>query len=190
MMKAPFVDLFILQAYMDMAQKCEMIFESASAIAQTIPDVEGSDIQDIKYTGSGTNMRTVLDTKDRLKRFQRQDRRVSQPRTHDLPPPYTENPPENPYFISPNDLSDSPRIDGATSASASCTMPPSLYPRLNQSLPSYDPGSTVPIQAQGTRRRSDHTFPARPCNRHDQDVRPRLDETTGLDADLGKLELN
>ena len=71
------------------------------------------EIHEIKYTGSGATMQAVIRAKDRIKNFRRDSSVItagpgslntsvaSQATTaneDDLPPPYSENPPENPYF--------------------------------------------------------------------------------------------
>ena len=44
----------ISEAYIDYAQKCDVIFGAQRDIALQIPDVHDRDIQDIKYTGKMT----------------------------------------------------------------------------------------------------------------------------------------
>ena len=41
----------VSEAYVDYAQKCEVLFSAQKEIALQIPDVQDKDIQDIKYTG-------------------------------------------------------------------------------------------------------------------------------------------
>ena len=41
----------VSEAYVDYAQKCDVIFSAQKEIALQIPDVHDKDIQDIKYTG-------------------------------------------------------------------------------------------------------------------------------------------
>ena len=41
----------VSEAYVDYAQKCDVIFSAQKEIAVQIPDVQDRDIQDIKYTG-------------------------------------------------------------------------------------------------------------------------------------------
>ena len=55
----------ISEAYIDYAQKCDVIFGAQRDIALQIPDVQDRDIQDIKYTGeilSFTNKYSMMDT--------------------------------------------------------------------------------------------------------------------------------
>merc|ERR1719150_2313863 len=94
----------VSEAYVDYAQKCDVIFCAQRDIALQIPDIEDKDIQDIKYTGAGSTMQAVAKAKDKIKKFRRRpssschERRGS---VEDLPPPYSENPPFNPFY---NDL--------------------------------------------------------------------------------------
>jgi len=100
------------EAYIDYSQKCDVIFQAQRDIALQIPDVQDKDIQDIKYTGAGSTMLAVSRAKEKIKRFRRRDcslaPRESSPTCptpesglSDLPPPYSENPPVNPFY---NDL--------------------------------------------------------------------------------------
>ena len=51
----------ISEAYIDYAQKCDVIFGAQRDIALQIPDVHDKDIQDIKYTGRSDPPQMVLD---------------------------------------------------------------------------------------------------------------------------------
>lgn len=116
----------VSEAYIDYAQKCDVIFGAQRDIALQIPDVADRDIQDIKYTGSGATMQAVARAKDKIKKFRRKTHSVSQlppspgqqlmvarrrqeeeeqqqqqqqvSYQEDLPPPYSENPPLNPFY--------------------------------------------------------------------------------------------
>merc|ERR1719336_1381284 len=94
----------VSEAYVDYAQKCDVIFSAQKEIALQIPDVHDKDIQDIKYTGAGSTMQAVAKAKDQIKKFRRRESSMSS-HSHgsveDLPPPYSENPPFNPFY---NDL--------------------------------------------------------------------------------------
>ena len=76
----------ISEAYIDYAQKCDVIFGAQRDIALQIPDVQDRDIQDIKYTGeifnlsfpeyetfagAGSTQQSVARAKDQIKRFRR-----------------------------------------------------------------------------------------------------------------------
>jgi len=92
----------ISEAYIDYAQKCDVIFGAQRDIALQIPDVQDKDIQDIKYTGAGSTQQAVVRAKEKIKRFRRRNSSVGRERSvEDLPPPYSENPPVNPFY---NDL--------------------------------------------------------------------------------------
>ena len=54
----------ISEAYIDYAQKCDVIFGAQRDIALQIPDVQDRDIQDIKYTGKITEK--LINCKRRL----------------------------------------------------------------------------------------------------------------------------
>lgn len=90
----------ISEAYIDYAQKCDVIFGAQRDIALQIPDVHDKDIQDIKYTGAGSTQQSVARAKDKIKRFRRRNSSFSRERSvaEDLPPPYSENPPVNPFY--------------------------------------------------------------------------------------------
>ncbi len=38
--------------YVELANKCKVIFESYGDVVQQLPDVEGEDLQNIRYTGN------------------------------------------------------------------------------------------------------------------------------------------
>merc|ERR1719219_1072933 len=97
----------VSEAYVDYAQKCDVIFSAQKEIALQIPDVQDKDIQDIKYTGAGSTMQAVAKAKDQIKKFRRRESSMSSQSQgqgrrssvgEDLPPPYSENPPFNPFF--------------------------------------------------------------------------------------------
>lgn len=90
----------VSEAYIDHAQKCDVIFSAQRDIALQLPDVSDRDIQDIKYTGSGATMQAVAKAKEKIKRFRRRRSSVRAPSPvgDDLPPPYSENPPVNPFY--------------------------------------------------------------------------------------------
>ena len=82
----------ISEAYIDYAQKCNVIFGAQRDIALQIPDVHDKDIQDIKYTCAGSTQQTVARAKDKIKRFRRRNSSVARKRScEDLPPPYSKN---------------------------------------------------------------------------------------------------
>merc|ERR1719348_198984 len=94
----------VSEAYVDFAQKADVIFCAQRDIALQIPDVQDKDIQDIKYTGAGSTMQAVAVAKDKIKKFRRRQSsscHETRGSVEDLPPPYSENPPFNPFY---NDL--------------------------------------------------------------------------------------
>ena len=131
----------ISEAYIDYAQKCDVIFGAQRDIALQIPDVQDRDIQDIKYTGEIPSFSTkysMMDTSSRrwinstvsgsgkrpdkeIPKAQRQQcihpwqgtgltlkiqtELCLQIISQDLPPPYSENPPMNPFYSERHDLS-------------------------------------------------------------------------------------
>merc|ERR1719402_2030377 len=105
----------VSEAYIDLGQKCDVIFGAQRDIARDIPDV--------RYTGGGATMRAVLQAKDKIKRFRRGARRDSDVRHHsppghridDLPPPYQENPPPvNPFYSTTSTVPSPGSVDGSS----------------------------------------------------------------------------
>lgn len=45
--------LKLSESYLELANKCKVIFEAYSDVAQQLPDVQDEDLQDIRYTGNG-----------------------------------------------------------------------------------------------------------------------------------------
>lgn len=43
--------LKLSESYLELANKCKAIFEAYSDVAEQLPDVQGEDLQDIRYTG-------------------------------------------------------------------------------------------------------------------------------------------
>jgi len=149
------------EAYIDYSQKCDVIFTAQRDIALQIPDVQDKDIQDIKYTGAGSTMLAVSRAKDKIKRFRRRQSSLA-PReaspnctlpesTHqDLPPPYSENPPVNPFYNdTPRNISTSSLNLGIGGLEPPCGPDsPAEGPRLSPSL--------YPGHGHGGRRYSPH----------------------------------
>merc|ERR1719481_1556103 len=156
----------ISEAYIDYAQKCDVIFGAQRDIALQIPDVHDKDIQDIKYTGAGSTQQAVARAKDKIKRFRRRNSSVAHasrespphctvpPSPHpDLPPPYSENPPVNPFY---NDI---PRNISTSELTLGLELPPggpespsrlspSLYGRAMPHHPSYPLLPNIPPYSQ------------------------------------------
>lgn len=148
----------ISEAYIDYAQKCDVIFGAQRDIALQIPDVQDRDIQDIKYTGAGYTQQSVARAKDQIKRFRRRTTSSSAPcrqPPEDLPPPYSENPPLNPYYSDLHQDTSDLSLDHSSSLDDSRPLvvsPPShssglhsgdplyqshLYPLLHPIIPPY-----------------------------------------------------
>lgn len=132
------------EAYIDCAQKCDVIFGAQRDIALQIPDVQDRDIQDIKYTGAGSTQQSVARAKAQIQRFRR--RPTSSPGlgrrpSEDLPPPYSENPPINPNYSDLHlDTSGDHSLDHSSSLDDSRPLvvsPPSHAPPLNLNDPLY-----------------------------------------------------
>ena len=69
------------QSYIDMVRKGDVLFSAAKFIAQQIPDVGDREIHEIKYTGSGATMQAVIDAKQRISHYSRDDENFSQQQT-------------------------------------------------------------------------------------------------------------
>ena len=129
------------QSYIDMVRKGDVLFGAGKFIAQQIPDVGEREIHEIKYTGSGATMQAVIDAKQKISYYSRDDdsyspQAMTTTRTYtfntgdtvcgggdvaetaastetlpaavvaaaasshptDLPPPYSVDPPTNPFY--------------------------------------------------------------------------------------------
>merc|ERR1719369_1891330 len=169
----------ISEAYIDYAQKCDVIFGAQRDIALQIPDVHDKDIQDIKYTGAGSTQQAVARAKDQIKRFRRRNSSVGRERSvEDLPPPYSENPPVNPFY---NDLvhtvtsgypSDHDSLDDSRPLVVSPPSQPAtthdplyqhqqhLYPLLHPIAPPYQtPDSPPPFSLLPQQHQQPHPHP-------------------------------
>lgn len=86
--------------YMNLANKCGMIFSASQSIARNIPDVDASNVNDVEFTADDQNKRIVSSTKDILESLNTTSMNSSS-HLDDKPPPYSLNPPpENPYLYS------------------------------------------------------------------------------------------
>ena len=184
------------QSYIDMVRKGDVLFSAAKFIAQQIPDVGDREIHEIKYTGSGATMQAVIDAKQRISHYSRDDENYSQQQTStaytfntgdavrgdgrgdtagtaissesvstaggaassphpaELPPPYSVDPPTNPFYdtqeeaeesdasfvVSPNTSASGGRASGVGGGGG-------LYPRLNGSF--HTPPSRPPPPPTG-----------------------------------------
>ena len=182
------------QSYIDMVRKGDVLFSAAKFIAQQIPDVGDREIHEIKYTGSGATMQAVIDAKQRISHYSRDDENYSQqqastaytfntgdavrvdgrgdtagtalssesvstagagssPHPAELPPPYSIDPPTNPFYDAQEeaDESDASFIVSPNTSSRAGGVGlgggGGLYPRLNGSF--HTPPSRPPPPPTG-----------------------------------------
>ncbi|XP_064477606.1 uncharacterized protein LOC135391308 [Ornithodoros turicata] len=83
--------LKLSEAYLELANKCAIIFESQRDIAMYIPDVHDRSLHEIKYTGSGATKQAVQRAKDRVQQYHAYQYRLIPhcPSVEEPPPPYT-----------------------------------------------------------------------------------------------------
>ena len=204
------------QSYIDMVRKGDVLFSAAKFIAQQIPDVGDREIHEIKYTGSGATMQAVIDAKQRMSHYSREDENYSQqqasttctfntgdavrgdgtdgrghtagtaispesvstaggaassPHPAELPPPYSVDPPTNPFYDAQEEADESDAsfiVSPNTSASGFTGGRASgvggdggLYPRLNGSFhtppsrPPPPPNGVIPSGLAQSRRHSE-----------------------------------
>ena len=203
------------QSYIDMVRKGDVLFSAAKFIAQQIPDVGDREIHEIKYTGSGATMQAVIDAKQRISHYSRDDENYSQQQTRstaytfntgdavvggdgrgdtagtaissesvstaggaassphpaELPPPYSVDPPTNPFYDAQEEADESDAsfiVSPNTSASGFTGGRASgvggdggLYPRLNGSFhtppsrPPPPPTGVIPSGLAQSRRHSE-----------------------------------
>ena len=204
------------QSYIDMVRKGDVLFSAAKFIAQQIPDVGDREIHEIKYTGSGATMQAVIDAKQRISHYSRDDENYSQQQTStaytfntgdavrgdgrgdtaaagtaissesvstaggaassphpaELPPPYSVDPPTNPFYDAQEEADESDDasfiVSPNTSASGFTGGRASgvggdggLYPRLNGSFhtppsrPPPPPTGVIPSGLAQSRRHSE-----------------------------------
>ena len=170
------------QSYIDMVRKGDSLFSAGKFIAQQIPDIGDREIHEIRYTGSGVTMQAVIDAKQRLSHYSRDDESYSlqatrtytfntgqavhgdggggdiaenatstepitadatNPHPADLPPPYSVDPPTNPFYDAQEEGDSDASFIVSPDSSASAALGPggggagrggTLYPRLNGSF--------------------------------------------------------
>ncbi|XP_046406585.1 uncharacterized protein LOC124171458 [Ischnura elegans] len=85
--------LKLSESYIELAHKCNVIYDAQRDIAHEIPDVHESDIQEIKYTGSQATRRAVSRVKDLLRQYRRSSHNMvpSAALRGEPPPPYYPN---------------------------------------------------------------------------------------------------
>ncbi|KAJ8304327.1 hypothetical protein KUTeg_017910, partial [Tegillarca granosa] len=103
----------ISDAYIEMGKKCSTLFQAQREIALEIPDVHGQDLEEIKYTGSGTTQLYVQQARERVKQYKCQSFRFSFPVSQTshpepgAPPPYCTT---DEYLNRSQDSSDNSRL--------------------------------------------------------------------------------
>jgi len=83
--------LKISEAYIELANKCAIIFGAQRDISHQFPDVRSRDFHEIKYTGSGATKQTVMRAKDKVRQYHRSRLIATPAPLEDPPPPYTPN---------------------------------------------------------------------------------------------------
>uniref|UniRef100_A0A147BHM0 Putative myosin-i heavy chain-like protein n=1 Tax=Ixodes ricinus TaxID=34613 RepID=A0A147BHM0_IXORI len=83
--------LKLSEAYLELANKCAIIFESQRDIAAHIPDVHHMALHEMKYTGTGAMKQAVQKAKDRVDQYHLYQYRLIPhcPSVEEPPPPYT-----------------------------------------------------------------------------------------------------
>lgn len=71
------------EAYVELGNKCAMIFEAQRDIAFQLPDVHGKELEQVKYTGGGATQLYVKQAKEGVKKYKRKSHRLD-------PPPFSE----------------------------------------------------------------------------------------------------
>lgn len=192
------------QSYIDMVRKGDVLFGAGKFIAQQIPDVGEREIHEIKYTGSGATMQAVIDAKQKISYYSRDDdsyspQAMTTTRTYtfntgdtvcgggdvaetaastetlpaavvaaaasshptDLPPPYSVDPPTNPFYDAEEEGDSDASFIVSPNASGVRAGGGLLYPQLNGSLhtpPSRPPppqSNTNAVRQSQSRRHSE-----------------------------------
>ncbi|XP_076355180.1 uncharacterized protein LOC143249353 isoform X4 [Tachypleus tridentatus] len=81
----------VSDAYLEMANKCAIIFSAQKEISHYVPDVHGRDLHEVKYTGSGATKLAVIKAREKVLQYRQQNYRLlpCNPAIEDPPPPYT-----------------------------------------------------------------------------------------------------
>lgn len=89
--------LKLSEAYVELANKCAIIFEAQREVSHYLPDVHSRDMNELKYTGSGSCKQAVAKARDKVQQYKRHNYRlVPSSSIIDPPPPYT------PGFFNPD----------------------------------------------------------------------------------------
>lgn len=93
--------LKVSESYLELANKCKVIFEAYSDVARQLPDVHDEDLQDIHYTGFEASRQAVNRAKESVNQYRRSSHNFvpCAPQPEDPPPPYSLCPPYNPSFV-------------------------------------------------------------------------------------------
>ncbi|CAL1269877.1 unnamed protein product [Larinioides sclopetarius] len=148
--------LKLSEAYVELANKCAIIFEAQREVSHYLPDVHSRDMNELKYTGSGACKQAVAKARDRVQLYKRHNYRLvpSSSIIEDPPPPYT------PGFYNPatgrpyneatdNCLNSQPPVIQRQRAVATVTISPSCPPYPSPSPPHYNISSSI---GPGTRQ--------------------------------------
>ncbi|XP_060064503.1 uncharacterized protein LOC132544869 [Ylistrum balloti] len=89
------------EAYMELGNKCAMIFEAQRDVAFQLPDVHGKELEQVKYSGAAASQLYVKQAKENVKKYKRKSHRLdkvplsdferpgySRPSCEEPPPPY------------------------------------------------------------------------------------------------------
>ncbi|XP_071438716.1 uncharacterized protein [Hetaerina americana] len=80
--------LKLSESYVELAHKCNVIYDAQKDIAHEIPDVHGKDIHEVKYTGTQATRQAVSRVKDLLRQYRRSSYNMIPSSTlHGEPPP-------------------------------------------------------------------------------------------------------
>ncbi|KAK3932624.1 Staphylocoagulase [Frankliniella fusca] len=92
--------LKLSDTYVELANKCKVIFEAYGDVVQQLPDVEGEDLQNIRYTGYEASKQAITRAKEGVNQYRRSSSNYAAcaPQAEDPPPPYSICPPYNPSF--------------------------------------------------------------------------------------------
>lgn len=82
--------LKLSDAYVELANKSAIIFEAQREITHQLPDIDGRDLHEIKYTGTGVTKHTVIKARDKVQQYHRLSYKlVPTSNLEDPPPPYS-----------------------------------------------------------------------------------------------------
>ncbi|GFY45220.1 uncharacterized protein TNIN_237681 [Trichonephila inaurata madagascariensis] len=142
--------LKLSEAYVELANKCAIIFEAQREVSHYLPDVHSRDMNELKYTGSGACKQAVAKARDRVQLYKRHNYRLvpSSSIIEDPPPPYT------PGFYNPatgrpyneatdNCLNIQPPVIQRQRAVATVTISPSCPPYPSPSPPHYNISTSI-----------------------------------------------